>query len=126
MNVSHRLCSPLSPHRLTLYTEGVAAVSVMVADCSFHTQCLKVCLLLLFFQNHLHAVCKTRIAPLSKAVAWYQYEGTASQRIAVNKLDSHRSNQVLTAYTSENAAFTNIVFTETAVFNAMDDKAIFI
>lgn len=67
-------------------------------------------------QNHLHAVYNTHITPLSKAVAWSLHEGTTSQICAVNKLDSYRSNQAPTASIGENTVFTNIVFTETAVF----------
>ena len=72
--------------------------------------------LLFFSQNHLHAVCNTRIAPLSKAVVWCWQEGATSQRGVVNKLDSQRSNQALAASNSEKAAFMETAFTVTAAF----------
>lgn len=103
----------------TLYTEGVATVSVMDADSSFHTHNVSkfVCFSLPFSQNDLHAVYSTRIAPASKAVAWCLHEGTTSQSSAVNKLDSHRSSRAQTASVGENAVFTSIVFTYTAALN---------
>lgn len=115
-NVSHRLCAPLSHCRLALYREGVATVSLADADCSLHTQSLFALPPSFFFFSFFKLICMQYVTLTlrlhQKLLLGPDTREQPSRDVLINKLESYRSNQALTASKGENAVLANIVFTE--------------